>query len=82
NSVHPNPASQSFTIDLDMTNSHNVIIRVLDITGRTVLTQNRGKLSAGQHLMRLDTDQLQTGLYIYQVNIDGDVKSGKISISK
>lgn len=82
NQVYPNPAGNSFVIDLSTTNAHNVVINVVDMTGRVVLTQDRGKLAPGNYLMRLDTDKLQTGIYLYNINIDGDVKAGRISIVK
>lgn len=82
NQVYPNPAANSSTIDLSLTHSHNVVIRVMDLQGRTVISNDRGKMEAGNYLLRLDTYTLQNGIYLYQVNIDGNVQTGKLTIAK
>jgi len=70
-SVYPNPFSNQITIKNNK--SLNLDVTVLDVTGKTVLTQNS---SAG--LVELNTNDLSTGLYFVKVISEGSSTTYKI----
>jgi hypothetical protein len=71
--VYPNPAQDFINIEFDNQDPDSQL-ELFDITGRKVLTTN---LKGNQ---KVDISLLENGLYIYRVNQDGMVKSGKILV--
>jgi hypothetical protein len=71
-SVYPNPVKDNFSISFSSKTSDNIVIRVLDITGKIVYIQN-SKVLNGDNLIHVNAEALESGIYI--VNIQG-VKSG------
>ncbi len=72
--IYPNPATDYMMIDasaVDVSGDINVIL--YDITGKQVISQSGN---------RIDLTSLNSGLYIYQVEIDGYKYTDKISIMK
>jgi PKD repeat protein len=72
--VYPNPASAELHIDLG--SDETAGITVLDVTGRTVLHKNTN----GQRVISLETAHLNAGLYIIQVEINGQKSNHKVVI--
>jgi hypothetical protein len=64
----PNPFNGYTTIDVTLTESSNVVIEVLNITGQKVMELNNGTLNAGSHTFRIDGSQLSSGVYFYTVH--------------
>ncbi len=64
---YPNPATTSMNIKFSLTNSTNVTIQVMDITGRTINTINENNLSAGEHIVNLATATMVAGDYMYLI---------------
>lgn len=80
--MYPNPAQSDVNFDLNLNNSGDVTIRVMDVTGRIVLNENKGNLSAGTHKLKLNTVDLSNGVYVYQVMVGAETTTGRFSISK
>lgn len=79
-SVYPNPTQGNTTVQINMATTADVQVKVMDITGRTVLSTEKTRMTKGDHTIDLDLSSLQTGLYIYQVNMGNDKSSGKIMV--
>ncbi len=79
-SIYPNPAHGNTTVNVNMANTADVYVKVLDVVGRTVLTTEKSRLTKGEHKINVDLSNLQPGLYIYQVNMGRDKSSGKLQI--
>jgi hypothetical protein len=63
--VYPNPASKQASIYLKLQESVQVSIRVLDLTGRTILEPVGSQvLPAGNHNLNLDLEGLPAGAYL------------------
>ncbi len=80
--IFPNPAIDKFSIALDMAQSENVTIDVLDITGKVVFSQSLGKLSAGQSLQTLDVSKLQSGIYMVNITVGNKQATSKLQVVK
>lgn len=79
-SVYPNPTQGNTTVEINMASTGDVYVKVLDITGRTVLTTEKSRMAKGDHKIDLDLSSLQPGLYMYQVYMGSNKASGKIMV--
>ena len=73
--IYPNPAVGN-TINLDYValNSGEAQARIVDLSGRTVLTHSFGKVLKGEEGFELDISALNKGMYIIELR-QGDIKS-------
>ncbi len=79
NSVYPNPASSLSHVEFSLGAAAEVIIDVVDVTGRIALS-HRQPLPAGTHSMDIRASDLQPGVYTCRVSAHGVVKSAIISV--
>jgi hypothetical protein len=76
--VFPNPADEYILISTENITGNLAMYFVLtDISGRLIMETN---VLPGQ-LNRLNTEGLQSGMYLYRLKIDTQMQSGKIVIS-
>lgn len=75
--VSPNPPTEGVVLSLISKTSKNVQVRITDISGRTVLSDNRA-IQAGENTVKLDISQLVKGAYMIQVVENQNVISKKI----
>jgi hypothetical protein len=54
-SLFPNPVSSIATMRFDLSASSKIDVRVIDLTGRVILTASYGQLSAGQQEVQFNT---------------------------
>jgi 1,4-alpha-glucan branching enzyme len=67
--VYPNPAVQNAAIDINLTESGNVQIDLLSITGQKLMNIYSGFLSKGFHTISFaNNKKLPAGLYLLQMN--------------
>jgi len=77
--IYPNPVgNQGFNISYEFTNSSFVQFRLMDYTGKQILTVNKGYQPAGEYKEQIDAQQLVSGLYFLVVNINGELQSFKV----
>lgn len=82
--VYPNPVYTN-NVNLDFTTddiAKNAQIRVTDVTGRVILTQEMGRINAGSHNLKIDVSGLSDGLYFIKLNADGLQGVTKFTIAK
>ncbi len=79
--IYPNPATSIINLNMVLAQPENVIATVSDITGRTVLRKNFGKIQAGSATpFTINTAGLNTGLYFVEL-VAGEHKAvGKVII--
>ncbi len=76
----PNPARGVTRIGYALPRASDVRITVYDATGRLVQTLVSGTRPAGTHDVRLDASALPSGLYLYRMEADGIVRSGRVTV--
>jgi len=81
-SMYPNPARANANFDVNINQSANVSVKVYDMIGREVYMQNAGRLNAGKHTFTVNTDNLTNGIYMYQVMVGDEQRTGKFNIAK
>lgn len=65
--AYPNPFTDELNLDLTMTESGEVTIEVLDMTGRTVKTVDQGSEGSGLHNFRVQLNDIPMGTYMVKV---------------
>lgn len=66
--LFPNPATDATQLAFNAQGDASYKITVYDISGRTLITQNTGKLMAGDQLIQLNTTSLNSGVYFVSIN--------------
>jgi hypothetical protein len=72
--VAPNPASNSTNITLKLKTAATVVFSLHQLTGAVILDQNHGSLPEGTFKTKLDVSDLNPGVYVLKVHIDGRTK--------
>ncbi len=75
--VYPNPTSGSTTLEMKSQVSGTYLIRISDISGRVVLTQN-GIITKGINQLSLELDALNKGMYLINLEFEDQRVSSRI----
>ena len=82
NQNFPNPFNPSTTIAFSIPEASAVSLRVFDLTGREVAQLQNGYLPAGNHQLTFDGSQLASGMYLYQLEANGQTAVNKMMLLK
>lgn len=75
---YPNPFHEVTYFDLNLPKSGQFSLEVFNMAGQSVFTQSQ-QLGAGQHQIPVKAESLKgEGLLWYRIQLDGEVKSGKM----
>ncbi len=80
-SVYPNPATVNANVVFNLTEVSNVVVNVTNTLGQTVYTENLNNVNGNQNL-EINTSNLEAGLYLVNVTVNGNVITKKITVSK
>ena len=80
--VYPNPANSSINVDYTLQSTNNVQLNILDITGRTVYTENLGAKETGTYTKTVDCSQFSNGFYFVNIIIGKQNKTAKFVINR
>lgn len=81
-SIYPNPTAAVTNFAFNLSESRNVELSIMDITGKKVIAQNFGQLSSGNQLIKLDVSSLTNGIYFVNLQLDNEVVTKKISVNR
>jgi hypothetical protein len=79
---HPNPFNPRTVIPFSLARAGHVELSVLDLRGRRVATLVDRPLAAGTHAVPFDGGRLGSGVYLYRLEIAGQVTQGKMTLLK
>ena len=79
--VYPNPTKNQTTINFEIEELSKVIINVVDVLGRSVYTNNT-TLSKGKHLVILNVENYDAGIYYINTQIAGKTFANKLVVTK
>ncbi len=71
NQNYPNPFNPSTTISFALPSSVNVSLRIYNSLGQLVTTLVDQILSSGNHIYEWNANNLASGVYIYNLSVDG-----------
>jgi hypothetical protein len=81
-SNYPNPFNPNTTIYLTLNHPGELRLTVSDINGRIVATLHNGYLGCGDYQFNFSGQNLASGVYFYQAQIDGHTATGKALLVK
>jgi hypothetical protein len=77
--VYPNPVNDGeITIGYQLNNNASVQFKILDYTGREIITLNKENKTEGTYTENVDISALAKGIYLVMANINGQVQAIKI----
>jgi hypothetical protein len=79
--VFPNPMTTAATVGIQLFESRNVNMQVVNALGQTVLSDRLGQLDSGEQTVDLNTSSLKPGLYFLNVYVGEQLITKKISIN-
>ena len=78
--IFPNPFSETMEVDFNLSEQQNVSLCVFNIIGEIVYKTDEGKLEAGNHKLKIERENLISGVYFLKIAFSEKVVTRKISI--
>lgn len=78
--IFPNPTSNIVNIEFNLEEESNVSFEIVDLTGRIVYSESKGKKEKGMVKKELSVDQIPNGTYFLNILVNDLKKSEKINI--
>lgn len=79
---YPNPFNPETNISFDLPLSSPTRLEIFDVLGRKVQTLVSGELSAGTHTVKVNLNELSSGVYLYRLKAGEAVFSKKMMLIK
>lgn len=79
--AYPNPANDKVSFKYSF-KAGNASVRITDIAGRVVMTQDLGKQTAGERTMTVDVSSLTNGMYYLELVMDDKRAISKLAIKR
>lgn len=79
---YPNPFNPSTKINYTLAQAGYVTLKVYDMLGNEIATLVDGEKLAGEHSVNFDASRFSSGMYVYQLNVNGVRISNKMTLMK
>lgn len=76
---YPNPCTTTFNIPLNLNGETQIAITIFDIVGKNCLSQNFKLNKSGNYTLPLNVKDLNKGLYVYKLDVNGKISTGKLN---
>ncbi|MBC7389124.1 MAG: DUF4394 domain-containing protein [Opitutaceae bacterium] len=73
--LYPNPLTEEVTLDFNLTTASEVELNVLNVMGDIIETKKSTRFSSGNNSIKISTERLTKGIYLFELKINGSVKS-------
>jgi plastocyanin len=80
--IYPNPAMDEAMVHFTLENPAHVTLKIYNSTGTLVQTSTNENMSAGFHMLMIDTKQLASGSYQYVLQADDAVLRRAMIVAK
>lgn len=77
---YPNPVVDNVTMELSVFHAGKGLVKVYDLTGKVVMSENLGTLTEGTYTRTFDLQRLQSGMYLVNVVVGGQVSTSKLIV--
>lgn len=78
--VYPNPAADYANVDLTIVNAGNAVVKIYDVNGKMVHTENLGYLGEGNHQYSLNCSKFNHGMYLVNIIIGKEAATTKLIV--
>jgi len=79
--LYPNPTSDDVNVSFNSDEDGRATINVYDMLGKLVTTMN-STVTAGSNALVLSTSRLDRGVYVVEVNNNGETTRGKLTVAR
>ncbi len=79
---YPNPFNPSTTLSFVVSHSAVASLKIFDVLGREVATVVNEQFSAGEHRVTWNAESAASGIYMYQLRVDGTIMSKRMLLVK
>jgi hypothetical protein len=80
--ITPNPASRLATLSFNLARAGPVQVAAFDATGRRCVVLHSGQLTAGAHVLPIDTRRLANGVYFLRLEVGAATHSTRLVVSR
>ena len=80
-SLYPNPVRDHVKVEYNATASGIVTINILNIIGKNVLSI-KNSVDPGMNIFSLNTSELPEGIYLFEIENNGELLRSKFMVSK
>lgn len=80
--VFPNPTNDITNLTFGLAQASDVTVSVYNMLGAQVIAQDLGTVQAGEQRMELDFSTVEAGLYIVSLNVNGNVSTIRVTLTK
>lgn len=77
--VYPNPADKMANVTFSLENNQNVNVSIVNMMGQTIQS-NDIQAQSGENMVMLNTENIQSGVYLVNVNIGGSQQVKRLII--
>jgi len=77
---YPNPFNPTTNINFDVSEISNVTLTLHDVLGRELRVLSSGIRNPGSHSVTLNAASLASGIYIYRLQVDGEIFSRQMTL--
>ena len=81
-SIFPNPASSQLNLEFQLDNQETVILKLIDLNGKTLWYKTIYESVTGKNIIQLKTKGIQNGLYFLQFQSGSSIINKKVIIMK
>lgn len=78
--IYPNPMQSSTTFDMTLERNSDVSLCITDVVGKEVARFLNTNVNQGNAKIVFERDQMPAGVYLYHLEVNSAVKTGKIVI--
>jgi len=77
--VYPNPVANQLTVNFGVSSDNSTVnARIIDLSGRVLLSENLGNFDKGTHTYSVNTNNLEMGIYLFEISDGRDAEVIKI----
>jgi hypothetical protein len=80
--IYPNPSSDLININLNLTDNSSVSMNLFASDGSLAKQINYGSALSGEHLLQANVQDLSSGVYLLQLNVNGEILTSIVEIVK
>jgi hypothetical protein len=77
--VYPNPATELTNIEISLQYESSIKIKLIDASGKEISFKDFGKVNGGWTIP-VDTKNLESGLYLIQLEVNGEIISKRLIV--
>ena len=79
---YPNPFNPTTTIQYDLPEASNVVLKIYNLQGKEISTLVSDRFSAGKYKIQWDASGLTSGIYYYQLQANKFVETKTLILLK